>query len=142
MKRITDLTPYTNILPYASEIFGIYQPLIGWTSKRQAERMERGFATDLAKARRGLLQRLTPREREVLQQVALGRSIREIAALLDISPRTVEVYKSRLSEKLQARNTAELIRMALDAGISCPCAVRLRHRAYGCRRIGALRAAT
>lgn len=64
------------------------------------------------------LQRLTPREREVLQQVALGRSIREIAVLLDISPRTVEVYKSRLSEKLQARNTAELIRMALDAGIS------------------------
>lgn len=61
MKRITDLTPYTNILPYASEIFGIYQPLIGWTSKRQVQRMERGFAVDLAKARRGLLQRLTPR---------------------------------------------------------------------------------
>lgn len=61
------------------------------------------------------LQRLTPREREVLDAVALGRSIREIAALLAISPRTVEVYKSRLSEKLQARNTAELIRIALDA---------------------------
>lgn len=61
------------------------------------------------------LLRLTPREREVLDAVALGRSIREIAALLAISPRTVEVYKSRLSEKLQARNTAELIRIALDA---------------------------
>jgi FixJ family two-component response regulator len=59
------------------------------------------------------LDRLTPREREVLERVALGHSIREIAAGLDISPRTVEVYKSRLSEKLQARNTAELIRIAL-----------------------------
>jgi len=61
------------------------------------------------------LARLTPREREVLERVALGHSIREIAAELDISPRTVEVYKSRLSEKLQARNTAELIRIALSA---------------------------
>jgi hypothetical protein len=60
MKRIADFKPYTGVLPYASEIFGIYQPLIGWTSKRQAERMNRGFAEDLAKARRGLLQRLTP----------------------------------------------------------------------------------
>lgn len=59
------------------------------------------------------LARLTPREREVLERVALGHSIREIATDLAISPRTVEVYKSRLSEKLQARNTAELIRIAL-----------------------------
>lgn len=68
--------------------------------------------------RENRLQRLTPREREVLVQVAQGRSIREIAVQLDISPRTVEVYKSRLSEKLQARNTAELIRLALDAGLT------------------------
>jgi len=69
-------------------------------------------------ARESRLQRLTPREREVLVQVAQGRSIREIAVQLDISPRTVEVYKSRLSEKLQARNTAELIRLALDARLT------------------------
>lgn len=59
MKRISDLTPYTNILPYASEIFGVYQPLIGWRSKRQVERMQRGFTVDLAKARAGLLSRFT-----------------------------------------------------------------------------------
>lgn len=55
MKRISDLTPFSNILPYASEIFGVYQPLIGWRSKRQAERMQRGFANDRVRARDGLL---------------------------------------------------------------------------------------
>src|SRR5688572_27570495 len=57
MKRIGDLTPFTNILPYASEIFGVYQPLIGWRSKRQVERMQRGFTVDMARARNGLLSR-------------------------------------------------------------------------------------
>jgi hypothetical protein len=61
MKRISDLTPYTNILPYASEIFGVYQPLIGWRSKRQVERMRRGFTVDMLRARKGLLSRFVPR---------------------------------------------------------------------------------
>src|SRR5215510_1986682 len=60
MKRISDLTPYTNILPYASEIFGVYQPLIGWRSKRQVERMQRGFKADMVRARNGLLSRFVP----------------------------------------------------------------------------------
>lgn len=60
MKRLTDLQTYTGVLPYASELFGVYQPLIGWTSKRQKERVQRGFANDLEKASRGLLGRLRP----------------------------------------------------------------------------------
>jgi hypothetical protein len=73
MKRITDLTPFTNVLPYASEIFGIYQPLIGWTSKRQADRMRRGFAIDRMRATKGLLQRMTA---DIdLQPAAEGRGL-------------------------------------------------------------------
>ena len=45
-KRLTDLTNYAAVLPYASEMFGIYQPLLGWNSKRQAERFSSGLATD------------------------------------------------------------------------------------------------
>lgn len=60
------------------------------------------------------LARLTPREREVLDRVAGGRHNREIAAELGISPRTVEVYKSRLMEKLQVDRIPELIRLVLD----------------------------
>jgi hypothetical protein len=45
-KRLTDLIDYASVLPYASELFGIYQPLIGWKSRRTADRFERGFLRD------------------------------------------------------------------------------------------------
>src|SRR5689334_7521089 len=37
-QRITDLTDYSYVLPYASEMFGVYQPMIGWRSRRMARR--------------------------------------------------------------------------------------------------------
>ncbi len=59
------------------------------------------------------LNRLTPREREVLDQAALGLHAKEIAATLGISSRTVEVHKTRIMEKLGVRNVAELVRFAI-----------------------------
>jgi len=44
-KRITDLTNYTTVLPYASELFGVYQPMLGWRSKRTLRRIGLGAAT-------------------------------------------------------------------------------------------------
>ena len=61
------------------------------------------------------LGRLTPREREVLEQATRGLHAKEIAAVLGISPRTVEVHKTRIMEKLGVRNVAELVRFALAA---------------------------
>lgn len=58
--------------------------------------------------------RLTARERQVLAAVIDGRHNREIAANLGISPRTVEVYKARLMDKLQIDRLPELIRLALE----------------------------
>jgi DNA-binding NarL/FixJ family response regulator len=63
---------------------------------------------------------LTPRQREVLQLVAEGRSAKEIAAVLHISPRTAEFHKARLMESLGAQNTAELIQHALRIGLGAP----------------------
>ena len=60
------------------------------------------------------LERLTPRERQVLEFVVSGRHNREIAAHLGISPRTVEVYKARMMQKLQVERLPDLIRIALD----------------------------
>jgi two-component system, LuxR family, response regulator FixJ len=57
--------------------------------------------------------RLTPREREVMELAADGLNNREIAARLAISPRTVEVYKARMMEKMQVRRLSELIRLVL-----------------------------
>ncbi|GFG49028.1 hypothetical protein CQY20_22955 [Mycolicibacterium agri] len=50
MKKTTDLSQYTNIIPYASEIFGVYQPMLGWRAKRMTRRWERGFSADLSRA--------------------------------------------------------------------------------------------
>ncbi len=46
VKRITDLTDYTAVLPYASEMFGVYQPLLGWKSKRIDQRLKEGYKND------------------------------------------------------------------------------------------------
>jgi FixJ family two-component response regulator len=64
-------------------------------------------------ARRARLERLTRREREVMELITAGRHNREVAEVLGISARTVEVYRARLMEKLEARNLADLIRLAL-----------------------------
>jgi FixJ family two-component response regulator len=56
---------------------------------------------------------LTEREREILGRVAQGLHAKEIAAVLGISPRTVEVHKSRIMGKVGARNVQELVRFAL-----------------------------
>lgn len=68
-------------------------------------------------AARAQLDRLTPRERQVLDAVVAGRHNREIAADLEISVRTVEVYKARIMDKLQVERMPDLIRLALDLGI-------------------------
>lgn len=65
-------------------------------------------------AREEALERLTPRERTVLEQVVAGRHNREIAAELEISPRTVEVHKARLMDKLGVRSVPDLVRFWLE----------------------------
>lgn len=56
---------------------------------------------------------LTPREREVLQLITNGQSNKEAGRELGISPRTVEVHRARVMDKLGARNTADLMRIVL-----------------------------
>jgi DNA-binding NarL/FixJ family response regulator len=61
---------------------------------------------------------LTPREREVLQLLAEGRSVKEIAAILAVSVKTVEYHKYRLMENLGIKTMVELIRYAVKQGIT------------------------
>lgn len=65
-----------------------------------------------AGARRNL-DRLTARESEVLDRLVVGDSNKMVAAHLDISPRTVEVHRARVMEKMQAQSLSHLVRMAL-----------------------------
>ena len=59
--------------------------------------------------------RLTPRERDVLHKIAQGASNKEAGRQLGISPRTVEVHRARIMEKIGARNTADLVRIVYSA---------------------------
>jgi DNA-binding NarL/FixJ family response regulator len=63
---------------------------------------------------------LSQREREVLQLLAEGKSMKEVAALLDISPRTVEFHKYRIMELLGVKTSAELVHHAIKVGLINP----------------------
>lgn len=60
---------------------------------------------------------LTPRQREVLQLVAEGKSTKEISSVLNISVKTVEFHRNNLMDELGVRSVAELTRYALSRGI-------------------------
>ena len=63
---------------------------------------------------------LTPRQREVVSLIAEGRTMKEVAAALGLSPRTVETHKYQVMEALGLQTTAELIRYAIEHGLSAP----------------------
>jgi len=76
-------------------------------AKRQSERAE--IENRLAA--------LSPRERDVLGGLVAGRANKQIAFELGISPRTVEIYRAHLMDKMQAGSLSDLVRMALIVGI-------------------------
>jgi DNA-binding NarL/FixJ family response regulator len=60
---------------------------------------------------------LSPREREIFQLIAEGRTNKEVAALLDISAATVETHRARILQKLDLHNAAELVLYAARRGV-------------------------
>ena len=80
----------------------------------RADRERRVAATTRASVN-ARLERLTEREREILALITAGHQNREVAAQLRISPRTVEVHKARIMEKLECHSLAELIRTNIAA---------------------------
>lgn len=83
---------------------------IGEAFSRQRETLDAAASRDQARRR---IDGLTQREREVMERVVAGRHNREIAAELAISPRTVEVHKARMMDKLGVASVAELVRLSL-----------------------------
>jgi DNA-binding NarL/FixJ family response regulator len=66
---------------------------------------------------RKAVHQLTPRQREVLQLLAEGRSMKEVAAVLRVSARTVAFHKYRMMEQLEVHSTAALIQFAVREGL-------------------------
>jgi len=81
---------------------------------RQAEQSAERAGSEEAQR---ILAQLTPREREVMALVISGRHNREIALELGISPRTVEVHKARMMQKLGVASIPDLVRLSLRTGL-------------------------
>ncbi|MBS7669099.1 response regulator transcription factor [Croceicoccus gelatinilyticus] len=86
------------------------------------ERVSREAATQAEYRKRSLdartrISMLSNREREVLDRLAQGCSNKAIARELDISPRTVEIHRGNMMEKLGARHAAEAVRLRLEASM-------------------------
>lgn len=82
--------------------------------QRLEERSQRDLLVDQAKGR---VERLTPREHEVLAGLVEGLTNKSIADDLNISPRTVEIHRANLMEKLGATSLSAVLRIAFAAGI-------------------------
>jgi DNA-binding NarL/FixJ family response regulator len=66
------------------------------------------------------IERLTPRQREVLQLIAEGQTTKGIARKLNLSVKTVETHRAQLMERLEIRDVAGLVRFAIRAGLVEP----------------------
>lgn len=85
---------------------------------RAFERLEaRRKEEVLADEARGLIESLTGREKEVLQGLVDGQTNKEIAITLEISPRTVEIHRANVMEKMGASNLSTVLRIAFAAGV-------------------------
>jgi len=73
-------------------------------------------AAEVAVARERI-ERLTPRERDVLRLLVAGKPNKIIAFELSISPRTVEIHRARVMDKMAVRSLSELVRLSLAAGV-------------------------
>jgi DNA-binding NarL/FixJ family response regulator len=76
-----------------------------------------GVISRVSKAPEDPLERLSSRERQVLQMVAEGHTAIEIGGKLSLSPKTVETYRSRMMDKLDLHDLAGLIKFAIQQGV-------------------------
>lgn len=105
----------------ASELLTAIRTVSGgrrYLSRKVSDEVVQGFL--YPEVREGIetpLERLSSREREILQLVAEGKSSAEIGQTLFLSPKTVDTYRSRLMQKLGINDIAGLVRFAIQHGI-------------------------
>lgn len=87
-----------------------------YISESLAENLAYGFS--LEKSNKDPIELLSKREYEVLSLIASGQTYKDIASKLDLSPKTVSTYRTRILEKLNLTSTAQLLRFAYENNIS------------------------
>lgn len=86
-------------------------------SQQVSSHVIKGKAGQLS-VERSLIERLTPRQREIVQLIAEGHSTKEIAQILNISVKTVETHRAQLMERLGIYEIPGLVRFAIRAGLA------------------------
>lgn len=101
-KKISDLTDYKSILPYASELFGVYQPMIGWKSKRIKDHLKPGLIET-----QNLLLKTFAQSYEGISEVGFG--------IGDYCSSTMEIHVGKLkSIKPSKNNNSALLRLIIS----------------------------
>jgi hypothetical protein len=101
-KKVSDLSSYESILPYASELFGVYQPLLGWKSKRTSDRISKGFELDRSQ--------LVAKAVKMLLANAKSSLPREGDPTVSIQPATTFKTRLRTHESVILSKVAESLR--------------------------------
>ena len=86
--------------------------VIGFRSGDPAMTAARGFIWEMLAHAAQRIEGLTPREKEVFEDLVVGHSNKGIADKLSISPRTVELHRAHVMKKMQAQSLSQLVRMA------------------------------
>lgn len=105
----------------ASELIHAIQMALkekSYVTPQIARGMQKAFIRGLRPKARA--KSLTPRQREVVQLLAEGKSMKEVADVLNVTPRTVAFHKYRIMEELSLKTTAELIQFAIKSKILVP----------------------
>ena len=90
-------------------------------SRREVSaRLHKEFPIDIIAEQNSPLERLTSRQREILQLVAEGQNTKQIAELLSVSPKTVEYHRMKLMAGLNLHDVPGLVRYAVRAGLISP----------------------
>ncbi len=89
-----------------------------YLSPAMAQVVVRDYISSLERSQMTMLSVLTPREREVLQLIAEGTTVKEIATKLCLGAKTVETHRQHLMEKLGVRSIAELTKYAIREGLT------------------------
>ena len=105
----------------ASELMQAIQMALkgkSYVTPQIARGMQKAFINDPRPKNR--IKTLTPRQREVVQLLAEGKSMKEVASVLNVTPRTVAFHKYRVMEELSLNTTADLIQFAIKSRILIP----------------------
>jgi len=91
-----------------------------YVSRGLSDRLAKNFQSQKAVQNRGPLEKLTTRQREILQLIAEGQTTKAIALLLRVSPKTVEYHRAQLMNRLGIFDVSGLVRFALRSGVIIP----------------------